>query len=54
MIVDNKVVVITGAASGIGRALAERFVKEGAAKVFIADISEQKLKQVAEEVGATP
>ena len=53
MIVDKKVVVITGAASGIRRALAERFVKEGAAKVFIADINEQKLKQVAEEMGAT-
>ena len=30
MNVKDKVVVVTGAASGIGKALAERFAKEGA------------------------
>ncbi|MEO7394054.1 MAG: SDR family NAD(P)-dependent oxidoreductase, partial [Chitinophagaceae bacterium] len=34
----NKVVVITGAGSGIGRACAEEFAKEGA-QVVIADIN---------------
>ena len=37
---DNKVAVITGAASGIGRATALRFTAEGA-KVVVADIDER-------------
>ena len=36
---ENKVAVITGAASGIGFAAAETFVREGAA-VVIADLAE--------------
>jgi NAD(P)-dependent dehydrogenase (short-subunit alcohol dehydrogenase family) len=36
---DNKVAVITGAASGIGRATALRFAEEGA-KVVVADLNE--------------
>jgi 3-oxoacyl-[acyl-carrier protein] reductase len=35
---DEKVAIITGAASGIGRATAERFVREGA-RVVVADIA---------------
>ena len=38
----NKVVVVTGAAGGIGRALAEAFLGEGA-KVVLADIEEESL-----------
>lgn len=52
MLIKNKVVVVTGAASGIGRALAERFVSEGAAKVYIADIHKEKLQEVADRIGA--
>src|SRR5271170_3827302 len=37
---DNKVAVITGAASGIGRATAIKFAGEGAA-VVIADLNEE-------------
>src|SRR5207302_9600521 len=37
---DNKVAVITGAASGMGRATAIRFAGEGAA-VVIADLNQQ-------------
>ena len=37
---DNKVAVITGAASGMGRATAIRFAGEGAA-VVIADLNEE-------------
>ena len=38
MEIRDKVVVVTGAASGIGRALCERFAKEGAKAVVISDI----------------
>lgn len=47
----DKVVIVTGAARGIGRATAERFLSEGA-KVVIADINEQRLKQTAQEIGS--
>ncbi len=39
---ENKVVVVTGAASGIGRALAGAFLREGA-KAGLADIEEESL-----------
>jgi NAD(P)-dependent dehydrogenase (short-subunit alcohol dehydrogenase family) len=47
---ENKVAVITGAASGIGRASARRFAAEGA-KVVVADLDEAGAKTVADEVG---
>lgn len=37
----NKVVIVTGGSSGIGRALAQAFVKEGA-RVVVADLRHQK------------
>jgi NAD(P)-dependent dehydrogenase (short-subunit alcohol dehydrogenase family) len=37
--INGKVVVVTGAASGIGRALARRFAADGAAGVVIADVN---------------
>jgi NAD(P)-dependent dehydrogenase (short-subunit alcohol dehydrogenase family) len=43
----DKVAVITGAASGLGRACAERFAQEGA-RVAIADIQEEAGKEVAQ------
>ncbi len=46
---QGKVAVVTGAASGIGRALAERCAKEGM-KVVLADIEEQALLQVSQEL----
>ncbi len=45
----NKVIVITGAGSGIGRATALAFAKEGAVLV-IADKDEQRLKTVQGEI----
>ena len=40
MRVEGKVVVVTGAAEGIGRALCERFAREGARAVVAADLNE--------------
>jgi NAD(P)-dependent dehydrogenase (short-subunit alcohol dehydrogenase family) len=47
----NKIALITGAASGIGAALAETFVTAGA-RVWIADRNEMDGKTVAERIGA--
>src|SRR5262245_62623402 len=47
----NKVVVITGAASGIGRALAARFAAEGS-KIVLADIEPGALEEAAAELRA--
>lgn len=46
----NSVVVITGAASGIGRALAIKFAKEKVAGIAIADVNESGLAETAELV----
>ncbi len=46
---DGKVAIITGAASGIGRATAILFAREGA-KLVLADVSEEGLKETSEFV----
>jgi NAD(P)-dependent dehydrogenase (short-subunit alcohol dehydrogenase family) len=48
----NRVVVITGAARGIGREMGRRFVKEGLAGLVVCDIDEGELEAVAKELGA--
>ena len=47
----GKVAVVTGAASGIGRAVATRAAAEGM-KVVLADIEENALKEATDELGA--
>jgi len=51
MKIKDKVVVVTGAASGIGKALAARFAKEGARGVVCADLNEADAKAVAAGIG---
>jgi NAD(P)-dependent dehydrogenase (short-subunit alcohol dehydrogenase family) len=51
MQVQDKVVVVTGAARGIGEALARRFHKEGARAVVVADIDVEGAEKVAADTG---
>lgn len=53
MKLKDKHVVVTGAASGIGAALARRFAAEGARGVVVADLATAKasLDEVAREIG---
>lgn len=48
----DKVAVVTGAASGIGRAMAERFARAGM-KIVLADVEEKALEQAAAEIAAS-
>ncbi len=49
---DGEVAIVTGGASGIGRASASLFANEGA-RVVIADVDEDKARQVAESIAKT-
>ena len=52
MKIAGKVCVVTGGASGIGKALASRFVAEGASVVVIADLNGDAVSAVSSEIGA--
>ena len=48
---QGKVAVITGGASGIGRAMAERFAEEGM-RIVLADVEVDALEKAATEMRA--
>ena len=52
MELKNRVIIITGGSGGIGKAMAKAFLSEGASKIVLADLNEEVLNQVANEVGA--
>ena len=47
----DKNVVITGAGSGVGKALAQRFAKDGA-NLLLADIEQDRVEGVARDIGS--
>ena len=53
MDIANRIMVVTGGASGIGKALAEAFHREGARHVVVADRNEAGAKGVADAIGGT-
>ncbi|MGJ8687743.1 MAG: SDR family oxidoreductase [Spongiibacteraceae bacterium] len=50
MELSNKIAVVTGGGSGIGKALARRFVAEGAKAVVVVDINAENANAVANEL----
>ena len=51
MEIKDKIIVITGAASGIGKALATRFKADGAQQIVAVDLNEAGANATAEELG---
>ncbi|MEZ5490614.1 MAG: SDR family oxidoreductase [Gammaproteobacteria bacterium] len=52
MQIKDKVVIVTGGASGIGRALCERFADEDARGIVVSDINQAGARQVAESIAS--
>jgi len=53
MEIAGKTIVVTGAASGIGKAMALRFAEDGAKHVICSDINGEGANQTAEDCGGT-
>jgi len=51
--IKDKVIIVTGGANGIGRALCLRFAQEGARAVVVADIDAQGANRVVAEIQST-
>ena len=52
MEVQDKTIVVTGGASGIGKAMCERFAADGARQVVVADLNGDGAAAVAERIGS--
>lgn len=52
MDIQGKVVVVTGGASGIGAGAAQRFAREGASGIVVADVNLERAQGVAQGIGA--
>ena len=48
----GKVIIVTGAARGIGEAMARRFAREEPAGIVVSDIDEEAVQAVASDIGA--
>jgi NAD(P)-dependent dehydrogenase (short-subunit alcohol dehydrogenase family) len=53
MLVKDKTIVVTGAGSGIGRALVDKFTAGGAAHIVAVDINADNLAETAAQYGCT-
>ena len=51
MRLENKTAIVTGAASGLGKAIVEKFLEEGS-RVIIVDINEDAARELSENLGA--
>src|SRR4051794_82612 len=51
MSLENKACIVTGAARGIGKAIARRFIGDGA-RVIVADVDDEAGSRTVEELGA--
>jgi NAD(P)-dependent dehydrogenase (short-subunit alcohol dehydrogenase family) len=51
MEVKDKIIVVTGAASGIGKALASRFKREGAKQIVAVDLNAPGVAETGDELG---
>ena len=49
---DNKIAIVTGAARGLGRGIAEKLASHGAT-VVLTDVNEDGVRQAAQEIGGT-
>lgn len=50
MDIRNKVAIVTGGASGIGRSIAQRFTADGARAVVVADVNLERAEEVARDI----
>ena len=51
MVLEGQVAIVTGAAQGIGRAIAQTLIQEGA-NIVLSDINLPKAEETAQEIGA--
>lgn len=50
MKIKDKIILVTGGANGIGKALCERFAAESAAMIYVADVDFENAEQVAKSI----